>query len=172
MVLATQNPVELEGTFPLPEAQLDRFLLRVRMGYPDEAEEDAILLRFETASPLETLEPVVDASDLVRMAPALDAVHCEPSVRRYLLTVARATRTHAAVELGASPRAALALFHATRAYAAIAGRDYVLPDDVHRLAVPVLAHRIILSSQSRLRGRDTESLVREIIEEVPVPVER
>jgi MoxR-like ATPase len=172
MVLATQNPVELEGTFPLPEAQLDRFLLRVRMGYPDEAEEDAILLRFETASPLETLEPVVDASDLVRMAPALDAVHCEPSVRRYLLTVARATRTHAAVELGASPRAALALFHATRAYAAIAGRDYVLPDDVHRLAVPVLAHRIILRSQSRLRGRDTESLVREIIEEVPVPVER
>jgi MoxR-like ATPase len=171
IVLATQNPIELEGTFPLPEAQLDRFLLRLRMGYPDEREEDAILLRFEAENPLDTLAPVVDAADLTRMSGALPVVRCEPSVRAYITTVARATRDHSAVELGASPRATLALFRASRALAAVRGRDYILPDDVKHLAVPVLSHRIMLSSQSRLRGRDAESLVRELLEEIPVPVE-
>ena len=170
VLLATQNPIELEGTFPLPEAQLDRFLLRLRMGYPDEQEEDAILQRFESADPLAALEPVVEASELVRAGAALPSVRCEASVRRYVTAVTRATRVHNAVELGASPRASLALFHASRALAAMRGRDYVLPDDVQHLAVPVLAHRIILSSQSRLRGRDAESLVREVLEELPVPV--
>jgi MoxR-like ATPase len=171
IVLATQNPIELEGTFPLPEAQLDRFLLRLRMGYPDEGEEDAILLRFEAESPLGTLEAVVEAADLVRLSAALPSVRCEASVRAYITKIARATREHSAVELGASPRATLALFRASRAYAAIRGRDYILPDDVKQLAVPVLSHRITLSSQSRLRGRDAESLVREVLEEIAVPVE-
>jgi MoxR-like ATPase len=170
VVLATQNPIELEGTFPLPEAQLDRFLLRLRMGYPDAAQEDAILQRFEAADPLAALEPVIEAHDLVRLGTLLPAVHCEASVRGYVTAVTRATREHSAVELGASPRASLALFNAARAYAAMRGRDYMLPDDVQRVAAPVLSHRIILSSQSRLRGRDAESLVREIIEAVPVPV--
>jgi len=170
VVLATQNPIELEGTFPLPEAQLDRFLLRLRMGYPDETEEDAILQRFEAADPLAALEPAVEARELVRMSGALTAVGCEASVRRYVTQVTRATREHSAVELGASPRASLALFRAARAFAAIRGRDYVLPDDVQRLAVPVLAHRLTLSAQSRLRGRDAEELVREIVQELPVPV--
>jgi MoxR-like ATPase len=171
IVLATQNPIELEGTFPLPEAQLDRFLLRIRMGYPDEREEDAILQRFEAKNPLDDLEPVVEADELTRMAGALPAVRCEASVRGYVTAVSRATRAHSAVELGASPRATLALFRAARAHAAIRGRDYILPDDVKQLAVPVLSHRITLSSQSRLRGRDAESLVREVLEEIPVPVE-
>jgi MoxR-like ATPase len=170
VVLATQNPIELEGTFPLPEAQLDRFLLRLRMGYPDEQEEDAILQRFEADDPLANLQPVVEARELVRLGSALPGVHCEASVRGYVTRVTRATRGHGAVELGASPRASLALFRASRALAAIRGRDYVMPDDVQHLAAPVLAHRITLSSQSRLRGRDAETLVREIIEETPVPV--
>ncbi|HEX5480546.1 MAG TPA: MoxR family ATPase [Dehalococcoidia bacterium] len=171
LVLATQNPVELEGTFPLPEAQLDRFLLRLRMGYPDAADEDAIVARFEADDPLATLAPVMEAADLVRMSALLPSVHCEPSVRQYAIGLARATREHSAVELGASPRASLALFRAARALAAIRGRDYVLPDDVQSMAVAVLAHRLTLNSQSRLRGRDAEALVREIVEELPVPVE-
>jgi MoxR-like ATPase len=171
IVLATQNPIELEGTFPLPEAQLDRFLLRLRMGYPDEREEDAILQRFEAQSPLDDLQSVVGAGDLTRISASLPSVRCEASVRGYITKVARSTRDHAAVELGASPRASLALFRAARAYAAIRGRDYILPDDVKQLAVPVLAHRLTLSSQSRLRGRDAESLVRELLDEIPVPVE-
>jgi MoxR-like ATPase len=171
LVLATQNPIELEGTFPLPEAQLDRFLLRVRMGYPDAAEEDAILLRFESENPLDALQPVIEAADLVRMGALTPSVHCEPSVRDYIVSITQATRAHAAVELGASPRATLALFRASRALAAVRGRDYVMPDDVKQLAPAVLGHRLMLSAQSRLRGRDAEGLVRELLEEIPVPVE-
>jgi MoxR-like ATPase len=171
VVMATQNPIELEGTFPLPEAQLDRFLLRLRLGYPNATEEDAILLRFEAGSPLASVQPVVDAAELVRMAQLLPSIYCDPSVRSYIAIIARATREHSAAELGASPRATLALFRATRALAAIRGRDYVMPDDVQALAVPVLAHRITLGAESRLRGRDAESLVRDILDETPVPVE-
>jgi MoxR-like ATPase len=171
LVLATENPIELEGTFPLPEAQLDRFLLRVRMGYPDAEEEDAILLRFEAENPLNTLEPVVDASELVRLAALLPSVRCDASVRDYIVRVVHATRAHAAVELGASPRATLALFRAARALAAVRGRDYVLPDDVKHLGSAILGHRIMLSAQSQLRGRDAESLVHELLDELPVPVE-
>ncbi|MCH8064879.1 MAG: MoxR family ATPase [Chloroflexi bacterium] len=171
LVLATQNPIELEGTFPLPEAQLDRFLMRVRVGYPTEAEEDDILLRFEGESPLETLEPVVTAEELVRLRALVPRVRCEPSVRRYLTAIVRATRRHPALELGASPRASLALFRGARALAAIRGRDYVLPDDVKFLAPVVLAHRLILSSQTRLRGRDAAGVVEEVLEQVAAPVE-
>ena len=172
LVLATQNPIELEGTFPLPEAQLDRFLMRLRIGYPTEAEEDAILLRFESEQPLDSLEAVVDAAELLRLRALVPKVHCEASVRRYLIAIVRATRRHAALDLGASPRASLALFRASRALAAIRGRDHVLPDDVKLLAPAVLPHRLILSSQTRLRGRDTSGVLEEVLEEVPAPVER
>ncbi|MFN8556334.1 MAG: AAA family ATPase [Dehalococcoidia bacterium] len=170
LVLATQNPIELEGTFPLPEAQLDRFLLKLRMGYPDEREEDDMLARFEVASPLTELEAVAGADDLRRMAAAATAVHCEPVVRRYIVQLVRATRAHNGLELGASPRASLALFRAARARALLHGRHYVLPDDVKRMASSVLPHRLILSSQTRLRGRNAEAIVEELLGTVPVPV--
>ncbi len=171
LVLATQNPVELEGTFPLPEAQLDRFLVRLKLGYPDEDGEDAILLRFETSSPLDSLQPVVDAAELVRLAVALTRLHVDPAVRRYAVRIVRETRVDTAFELGGSPRASLALFRTARAHAAISGRDYVLPDDVKAMAPYVLPHRLILSTQARLRGRDVDELVRDILDRVPVPIE-
>ena len=170
LVLATQNPIELEGTFPLPEAQLDRFLLRLRLGYPSEDDEVRVLRRFETASPLDSLEPVVDAAELVRLSALLPGVHVEDAVAEYLVRVVRATREHAAFELGASPRASLALFRAVRAAAAIENRDYVRPDDVKRLAPAVLPHRLLLSSQSQLRGRASAEVLDEILREVPVPL--
>jgi len=172
LVLATQNPVELEGTFPLPEAQLDRFLMRLKLGYPDEDAEDQILERFESENPLETLEPVIEAEELVRLARALRSLHVDPSVRRYAVQIVRATREDPAFELGASPRASLALFRASRAFAAINGRDFVLPDDVKQMARYVLPHRLILSTQARLRGRGVDELLDEILARVPVPVER
>ena len=171
LVIATQNPIELEGTFPLPEAQLDRFFIRISLGYPDEADEEAILMRFEDGSPLVDLEPVVEADELVRLAGLVSQVYCEPSLRRYVVQLVQATRHHAAYELGASPRGSLGLFRGARALAAIRGRDYVLPDDIKFLAPHVLAHRAILSSQSRLRGRDQAGVLAEILESVPVPVE-
>jgi len=171
LVIATQNPVELEGTFPLPEAQLDRFLLRLRLGYPSEEDEDRMLQRFEAASPLETLAPVIDAPTLVTLARRLQRLYVAPPVRRYIVRLVQATRAEPAFELGASPRAALALFRAARARAALDGRDYVLPDDVKQLVGPVLAHRLILSTQARLRGRDVELLLAEVVERVPVPLE-
>ena len=170
LVVATQNPIELEGTFPLPEAQLDRFLVRLDLGYPDEAEENEILARFETSSPLESLTPVVDAEELVRHAEALGRLHVDPAVRQYAVRIVRQTREDSAFELGASPRASLALFRTARAYAAINGRDFVLPDDVKVMAPHVLPHRLILSTQARLRGRDARQVLAEILERVPVPV--
>ena len=171
LVLATQNPVELEGTFPLPEAQLDRFLLRLKLGYPDEDGEDEILQRFESSSPMEDLEPVIEAEELLRLTTALGQLHVDPSVRRYAVRIVRATREDGAFELGASPRASLSLFRTARAHAAINGRDYVLPDDVKAMAPHVLPHRLILSTQARLRGREAGELLRDILERVPVPVE-
>lgn len=171
LVMATQNPVELEGTFPLPEAQLDRFLVRLKLGYPDEDGEDEILSRFESASPLDSIVPVVEADELVKLADALTHLHVEPAVRRYAVRIVRETRNDPAFELGASPRASLALFRSARAHAAISGRDYVLPDDVKSMAPHVLPHRLILSTQARLRGRDADEVLAEILERVPVPIE-
>jgi MoxR-like ATPase len=171
LVLATQNPVELEGTFPLPEAQLDRFLLRLRLGYPSADEEGAILARFERAAPLESLQPVVEARELAGYARALEQVQVHERVRGYIVALVRATREEEAYELGASPRASLALLRAGRALAAMRGRDYVLPDDVQELAPAVLTHRLLLSAQSRLRSRDAGSILRDVIRRVPVPVE-
>jgi len=171
LVMATQNPVELEGTFPLPEAQLDRFLLRLRLGYPGEDEEDEILQRFETESPMDSLEPVLSAEELVRLSTALRHLHVEPAVRRYAVRIVQATREDPAFELGASPRGSLALFRSARAFAALAGRDYVLPDDVKTMAPYVLPHRLILSTQARLRGRNADEVLNDVLQRVPVPIE-
>ena len=170
LVVATQNPIELEGTFPLPEAQLDRFFMRVKLGYPSEAEEDEILLRFEDSNPLTELEPVTTGEELVRLSHLVPRVFCEASVRHYVVRLVQATRKHHAYELGASPRGSMGLFKGARALAAIRGRDYVLPDDVKFLAPYILTHRAILNSQSRLRGRDAAGVLEEIIESVAVPV--
>ena len=171
LVLATQNPIELEGTFPLPEAQIDRFLMKVSIGYPSEQEENDILTRFRTDDPLESLGPVTDPETILEMIRQVREVRVEESVRQYIVSVARRTREHDEVMLGASPRATLALYRTSQAWAAIRGRDYVIPDDVKRLAPPVLTHRLMLSPQIRLRGRTPEEVVADIVDTVPVPVE-
>jgi MoxR-like ATPase len=170
VVLATQNPIELEGTFPLPEAQLDRFLVRLKVGYPTPGREAEIVRRFERDSPMDGLEPVVSAEELTELAGRLVEVHVEDAVVEYIVRVVQATREHGAFELGASPRATLALFRAARAYAAINGRDYVRPDDVKALVHAVLAHRLQLSSNSRLRGRDADEVLTEILASLEVPI--
>ncbi|MDY7040285.1 MAG: MoxR family ATPase [Chloroflexota bacterium] len=172
MVLATQNPIELEGTFPLPEAQVDRFLLRIKIGYPTGEEENRILLRFEQDDPLEDLQPVATAAELLALQAEVRRVRVERSVREYAVFVVRATREHPSVDLGVSPRGTLALYKTSQALAAVRGRDYVIPDDVKELAPHVLTHRIMISPQTRLRGRTPEEVVMEVIDEVPVPVER
>jgi MoxR-like ATPase len=171
MVLATQNPVELEGTFPLPEAQLDRFLLKVTLGYPNEDDERAILRRFKESSPMDDLEAVAAPDEIVRAHAIVRRVHVHPAVESYILGLVRATRQHEMVELGASPRASLALYRTAQALAAIRGRGFTIPDDVKHMVVPVLGHRIMLSTRTRLRGRDNNAVLREIVEGVPVPVE-
>jgi len=170
LVLATQNPIELEGTFPLPEAQVDRFLLKLVLGYPSEEDENTILIRYERQDPLETLEPVVATEDLLAMQDQVREVLVEDSVREYIVRVVRATRDHQAVELGVSPRGTLALYRTSQALAALRGRDFVIPDDVKALVPSVLTHRIIISPQTRLRGRRPEEIVMEIVDTVPVPV--
>ncbi|GHO92923.1 ATPase [Reticulibacter mediterranei] len=171
IVIATQNPVELEGTFPLPEAQLDRFLLRLRLDYPSRSEERLILQRFREEQPLQELTPVLDAADLQQLQKSIRRVRVEPSVESYIVELVRATRTHNAVELGVSPRGTLALYRASQGYAAIHGRSYVIPDDVKRMASSVLAHRLIATSQSRLHGRLMEQIIEEVLHIVAVPVE-
>lgn len=171
LVLATQNPVELEGTFPLPEAQLDRFMLRIAIGYPDVDEEVAILNRFNQTDPLETLAPVVSRDDVLALQRVVRATLVAEPLRRYVVELVRATRKHEEIELGASPRASLALQRGAQALATIRGNDFVLPDDIKALARPVLAHRIILRSESRLRGRTAEDAVQAVVNRVPVPVE-
>ncbi len=171
LVLATQNPIELEGTFPLPEAQLDRFLMRLAVGYPEPDEEEAMLLRFEQEDPLENLQPVASAEEVLAAQAAVRRVHVEPDVRRYVVEVVRATRTHPLLEVGGSPRATLALYRAAQALAAIRGRAYVIPDDVKALCPPVLTHRVIISPQVQLRGRTPQEIIAEVVDRVPVPVE-
>jgi len=170
VVLATENPIELEGTFPLPEAQLDRFLLRLKVGYPSAEREAEIVRRFERSSPLDTLEAVVTPEELVALAARVGEIHVEDAIVDYVVSVVQATRHHGAFELGASPRATLALFRAVRVYAAIQGRDYVRPDDVKALAHPVLSHRLQLNSASRLRGRDADEVLDEILATIEVPI--
>jgi MoxR-like ATPase len=171
LVLATQNPVELEGTFPLPEAQVDRFLLRIAIGYPDEAEEAAILERFRLSDPLPDLQAVTTAEEIAALLADRRQIRVETSLRDYIVRISHATRKHAEIELGASPRATLALYQAAQAWAGIQGRDYVIPDDVKRIAPCVLTHRMMLSPQAQLRGRKPEELVAGVVDTVPVPVE-
>jgi len=170
LVLATQNPIELEGTFPLPEAQIDRFFIKLPIGYPTVDEENSILLRFERTDPLVGLSPVVTTDELMAMQKQVREIRVEASVRGYVVAIARATREHSEVALGASPRGTMALYHAAQAWAAIRGRAFVVPDDVKRLAPYVLTHRILIQPQVRLRGRKPEEIVSEIVDTVPVPV--
>jgi MoxR-like ATPase len=171
LLVATQNPIELEGTFPLPEAQLDRFLLRLRIAYPTMDEERAMLFRFKEAEPLETLRPVASADTIASMAGTVRRIRVTQDVADYILAVVRGTREHPAVELGASPRASLALFRASQAHAAIHGQLYVKPDDVKTLAVSTLAHRLTLTPQSRVRQLDVQQVVRDVLEHTAAPVE-
>jgi MoxR-like ATPase len=171
LVLATQNPVELEGTFPLPEAQIDRFLLRVALGYPSQKEENDILERFHAADPLPDLGAVVTAEEILQLQQERRQVRVEDSVRDYIVRVARATRENSDVQLGASPRAALGLYQSAQAWAAIRGRDFVLPDDVKQMAPHVFCHRLMISAQAQLRGRTSHELIADIAATVSVPVE-
>jgi MoxR-like ATPase len=168
-VMATQNPIELEGTFPLPEAQLDRFLLRIRLGYPTQAEEIDILGRFQADDPLAELGPVANPEALCRLQEARRKIHVSGPVKEYITSIVSATRIDSRLRLGASPRGSLGLMRAGQALAALRERDFVLPDDIKSLAVPVLAHRLILREEERLRGIAQEDVIREILADIPVP---
>ena len=171
LVMATQNPIELEGTFPLPEAQVDRFLIRIGVGYPQREEERQILHGFRTSNPLDQVEPLVDAENLRRAHTICRTVYVHSSIEDYILDLVRASRQHKDVDLGASPRGSLALYRTSQALAAMRGRSYAIPDDVQELAQPVLGHRIILRADARLRRRTVAQALDEIMEETPVPVE-
>ncbi len=171
LVLATQNPVELEGTFPLPEAQVDRFMMRLALGYPDREEERQILRRFQSADPLAHVAPVAAAAEIEQAGRVCRQVYVHPAIEDYVLDMVRASRSHPAISLGVSPRGALALCRAGQALAAMQGRSYVLPDDIKRLAQPVLAHRLILSADARLHRRSTAEVVTDLLAQTPIPVE-
>ncbi|RMF34940.1 MAG: MoxR family ATPase, partial [Chloroflexi bacterium] len=170
IVLATQNPIEYEGTFPLPEAQLDRFLLRLSLGYPDAEEERRILRRLQREHPIESLGQVVEGEALPDLARQVWEVHVDETVETYVVRLVQATREHPDLALGASPRGSLALFKTAQALAALQGRDYVLPDDVKRMAPLTLTHRLLLKPESSLRGRTAGQVLREVLESVPLPL--
>jgi MoxR-like ATPase len=169
MVLATQNPIEYEGTFPLPEAQLDRFLLRVRMGYPNTSDEIEIIERQQLQHPIETLKLVINVEELRAAMEEIKKVYVSGGIKTYIVDLTNRTRQHADVYLGASPRGSLALFRTGQVAAALAGRDYVLPDDIKKLAGPVLAHRVIVGPAARLQELSAEKIVQEILDNTPVP---
>lgn len=170
LVIATQNPVDHEGTFALPEAQLDRFLMRFSLGYPTMEEELKMLQMMETKHPLESIEPVVSTDDLIGCQEAIKKVHVDPKVRHYLTQIVHETRQHEEIALGGSPRATIALFRSAQAMAAIRGRDFVIPDDLKKLFQPVMAHRILVKPESRLRKRSAEQILEEIVQEIAVPI--
>ncbi len=172
LVIATQNPIEMEGTYPLPEAQRDRFLLRISMGYPQAEAEVAMLDRHGDADPLDPLRPVADAATVMRTIESVRRVFVHPAVKEYLVAILHQTRTLPQTRLGASPRAGLQLLRAARARAAMDGRTYVVPDDVAELAGPALAHRVLLSSQAQLAGQSALDLVQAAVRAVPVPAGR
>ena len=170
MLIATQNPIELEGTFPLPEAQLDRFMLRLRLGYPDETDEGLMLTRFNSANPMDDMEAVASGEDIVEGQQRVKEIYVDSVLTNYVVRLVQATRAHDDVELGASPRASLGLYRCSQAFAAIRGRSYVTPDDVKVIAPYALSHRTILTPQARLRGRTAEDVVQELLSKVEVPV--
>jgi len=169
IVMATQNPIEYEGTFPLPEAQLDRFLMRISLGYPDFDEELAVIEIQETVHPIDTLEAVATPQDVVAMQQAAKEIYVDQVVRRYIVSLVEATRDHRDVALGASPRASLGLFRASRAMALVQDRDYVIPDDIKSLAVSVIGHRLILSAPARMRGVRSADVLEDLLNQVAVP---
>lgn len=169
-VMATQNPIEQEGTFPLPEAQLDRFLLRVKLGYPDRSEEIMLLERFRKQDAFVELQTVASPEQITELQEARKQIHVSLPVQEYITDMARATRNAKALRLGVSPRGSLGLMRAGQALAALQGREYVLPDDIKRLAIPVLAHRMTLREEEWLRGNCAENILQNIIEQLPVPV--
>ena len=168
-MVATQNPIEMEGTYPLPEAQRDRFMARISMGYPSGASEVEMLDRHSAAQPLDTLQPVADAATVGAMVEAVRRVYASPALKQYLVDLSQATRTSSALRLGASPRATLHLLRASRAHAAMAGRDHVLPDDVQAIAIPVLAHRLIATGETQLARRSTADVLADLMLRVRVP---
>jgi MoxR-like ATPase len=169
-VMATQNPIEFEGTFPLPEAQLDRFLFRIGVGYPNFEQEGQMLLNLQREHPIESLDQVVEGKELLALQRQIWEIHLDRTVREYILYLIHATRDHPDLALGASPRGSLALFKTAQAYAALHGRDYVIPDDVKQLVVPSLAHRMIVRPESALRGRTTRAILEELLESTEVPL--
>jgi MoxR-like ATPase len=171
VVLATQNPIEMEGTFPLPEAQLDRFLMRLTLGYPTAEEEKQVLRRFRSADPLEELQPVIELQEIMALQRVCREVFVSGAMEDYIVAITHASRRHPAVELGVSPRGSLALYHTAQALAAVRGRDFVLPDDVKHVAHSTLAHRLVTGAQTRLRGKASGDIVAELLASVPVPVE-
>ena len=169
MVLATQNPIEYEGTFPLPEAQVDRFLMRIRLGYPSKDDEIRVLERQQFQHPFQELEQIVAVKELTEMQEAVKSIYVSPPVKHYIVDLTNQTRAHNEVYLGASPRGSLALYRTGQALASMQGRDYVLPDDIKSLAVSTLAHRVILGPGARLRDLSAQQVVEEILNTVPVP---
>jgi len=169
LVMATQNPIEYEGTFPLPEAQLDRFMLRISLGHPSPEDEIRILDAQQIVHPIETLSQVVSANELLAAQEEVKKIYLDPLVKEYIVTLVNATRTHPDVYMGASPRGSLALYRTSQALAAIGGRDYVIPDDIKALAQVTLAHRLIISPSARIRNVDPRAIVEEILQSVPVP---
>ena len=170
LVMATQNSIELEGTFALPEAQLDRFLLKTQLGYPDKKEEVRILERFQETDPFPLLEPVATPEDIIKLQKIRRSIRVSQPIREYIADIVHATRDDEAIQFGGSPRASLGLMRAGQALAALRGRNYVLPDDIKYLAHPVLTHRLILTENERLKGKSTNHLIEKLINRVPVPV--
>jgi len=169
MVLATQNPIEYEGTFRLPEAQLDRFLMRIKLGYPSMDNEIEVLDRQQFHHPIETLEPIVSVEHVLHAQESIRSIQVAPSVKRYIVELVRRTRTHSDSYLGASPRGSLGLYRAGQARAAVLGRDYVIPDDIQALTKPILSHRMILAPGAHLQDLDESKILDEILERLPVP---
>ena len=170
LLFATQNPVEFEGTYLLPEAQLDRFMMKISIGYPDDETERRMVLGSHPDQAYLRVEQVAEIEDIVRLQERVRNVHADDAIGEYLVRIVRGTRTHPGVQVGASPRASISLMTAARASALLEGRDYVIPDDIKRLAVPVLAHRILLGTEARVNGLTAEEVVREVVERTAVPV--
>ncbi len=170
MVLATQNPIEYEGTFPLPEAQLDRFMMKISIGYPDLEEEKKILRRFKVENPIDNLKAVISGDEILEIQRIVREVYVDESIDDYIVNIVRATRENKNVQLGASPRGSLSLFRAAQAWAVIHGREYVIPDDVKQFVKPVLSHRIIIKPEGKLMGIEPYDVLENILEQVRVPV--
>ncbi|KAB3527697.1 AAA family ATPase [Alkaliphilus serpentinus] len=170
MVLATQNPLEYQGTFPLPEAQLDRFLMQISLGYPQQKEEEKIIRNYKNNKTLEHIKPVVNEEDILAMQSEVDEINVHDDILKYIIGIANTSRIHKDIHLGASPRVSIDLYRGAKAYAYIKGRDYVIPDDVKAIVPYVLSHRIILSAEARIEGRKTEKIIDDVLERTYVPV--